>query len=70
MPALWTVPLLALTGVAAAVWLAGTSDSPLCDEQSWAQPHGAWHVLSALVLLGWFAAAARRGHVDDVTAAR
>ena len=29
-------------------------DSPLCDEQSLLQPHGLWHVLSALLLLGWF----------------
>jgi 1-acyl-sn-glycerol-3-phosphate acyltransferase len=52
--AVWTVPVLVLAAVAAAAWLAGTSQSPLCDADSWAQPHGAWHVLSALLLLTWF----------------
>jgi hypothetical protein len=62
LPAVWNVPLLALVAVAGAVWLAGTSGSPLCDEQSWAQPHGLWHLLSALMLLAWaFAAAAADG---------
>jgi hypothetical protein len=59
LPALWNVPLLALAAVAGVFWLAGTTGSPLCDERSWAQPHGAWHVLSALLLLAWVEAAAR-----------
>jgi 1-acyl-sn-glycerol-3-phosphate acyltransferase len=50
---IWTVPLLALGVVAAATWAAGTAGSPLCDEQSWLQPHGLWHVLSAVVVLAW-----------------
>jgi hypothetical protein len=58
LPRVWTVALLALAGVAAVTWLAGRTDGALCDEQSWLQPHGVWHVLSALVLLGWFANAA------------
>lgn len=58
LPAIWTVSLLGLGAGAAVTWLAGTSGSPLCDEQSWLQPHGAWHVLSALVLLAWMDAAA------------
>ena len=52
-PAVWNAPLLTLGAVAAGTWLAGTSASPLCDEQAWLQPHGAWHVLSALVVLAW-----------------
>lgn len=58
LAALWTAPLLVLVALAFAAWLAGTSDSPLCDEQSWLQPHGAWHVLSALVVLAWMDRAA------------
>ena len=52
-PAIWTARLVGLAGLAAVTWLAGTSGSPLCDTESWLQPHGAWHVLSALVLLAW-----------------
>ncbi len=54
----WTAPLLVLAGLAVITWLSGRPDSPLCDEDSWLQPHGAWHVLSALLLLAWFDAAA------------
>jgi glycerol-3-phosphate O-acyltransferase/dihydroxyacetone phosphate acyltransferase len=50
---IWHVPLLALGVAAAVTWAAGTSASPLCDAESWLQPHGLWHVLSALVALGW-----------------
>lgn len=50
---IWNVPLLALGVLAAVTWAAGTSDSPLCDAQSWLQPHGMWHVLSAVVVLVW-----------------
>ena len=57
LPRVWTVALLALAAVSAVTWLAGRTDGALCDEQSWLQPHGLWHVLSALVLLGWFASA-------------
>ena len=53
LPAVWNVPVVLLGAVAAATWLGGTSDSPLCDAQSWLQPHGVWHVLSALAILGW-----------------
>jgi hypothetical protein len=55
LPRVWTVSLLALAAVAAVTWMAGRTDGALCDEQSWLQPHGLWHVLSALLLLGWFA---------------
>ena len=58
LPAVWTAPVLALGATAVAAWLAGSSASPLCDESSWLQPHGAWHGLSALVVLAWMEAAA------------
>ncbi len=58
LPAVLTAPVLALGGSAVAAWLAGSSGSPLCDERSWLQPHGAWHVLSALVVLAWMNGAA------------
>lgn len=58
LPPVWGAPLCTLTAAASAFWILGTPDSPLCDERSWAQPHGAWHVLSALVLLAWFDTAA------------
>ena len=66
-PAVWTVPLLVLVGVAGAVWFTGSTDSPLCDEQSWLQPHGAWHVLTALLVLAWVdRAGATRAHPPRV----
>lgn len=55
---IWNPPLVVLVAIAGATWLAGTSRSPLCDEQSLLQPHGAWHVLSALVVLAWAGRAA------------
>lgn len=50
----WNVALIMLAALSAVSWWAGTRDSPLCDEQSLLQPHGLWHLLSALLLLGWF----------------
>ena len=49
----WNAPLLALAVGAGVVWTAGTPDSPLCDPGSWVQPHGLWHVLTAVLVLGW-----------------
>ena len=57
-PPVWTAPVLALGAIAMVAWLAGSSAGPLCDERSWLQPHGAWHVLSTLVVLAWMEAAA------------
>jgi hypothetical protein len=54
------VTTLALGALAGLAWVLGTSDSPLCAERSWAQPHGAWHILSALVMLVWVDRAAAR----------
>lgn len=45
--------MLLFAGVAVVAWAAGTPDSPICDERSLLQPHGVWHVLSALVILAW-----------------
>ena len=52
-PAVWTAALLLLAAGAVAAWVAGSTSSPLCDEQSWVQPHGAWHLLTALLLVAW-----------------
>ena len=49
----WTVALAGLLAIALAFWAAGASNSPICDGESWLQPHGVWHVLTALVLLAW-----------------
>jgi len=53
MPAVWTVPLLSLLGVALLAWAAGTPASPACRADSWLQPHALWHVLTAIVMLAW-----------------
>ena len=52
-PAVWNAALLALAAIAVVLWLTGTTDSPLCAEQSWLQPHGGWHVFTALLVLAW-----------------
>ena len=51
--AVWSLPLVVLTSGALAVWFAGSTDGALCDARSWAQPHGLWHVMTALVVVGW-----------------
>ena len=53
LPAVWNPASVALVGLALVAWVLGTADSPVCDAQSWAQPHALWHVLSALVALAW-----------------
>lgn len=52
-PGVWTVPVIVLGAIAAATWLLGQPNSPLCDDESWLQPHGFWHVLTAVVALAW-----------------
>lgn len=61
LAAVWNTPMLLLTALAVPAWLAGTPGSPICDEQSLVQPHGLWHLLTALLALAWAdrAAAAR-----------
>jgi hypothetical protein len=53
LPGVWNAASVILVGVAVLSWVLGTSDSPLCDADSWAQPHALWHLLSALVVLVW-----------------
>ncbi|GAG15087.1 unnamed protein product, partial [marine sediment metagenome] len=53
MTAVWNAPLLLLIGIALLSWAAGTTDSPACAADSWLQPHGLWHILTAVVLLAW-----------------
>jgi 1-acyl-sn-glycerol-3-phosphate acyltransferase len=53
LTAVWSLPLFVLGGVAIAMWVAGTPDSPVCDQDSWVQPHGVWHVLTAVLALAW-----------------
>ena len=53
LPGVWNAPLVALAVGAGVVWWAGTPGSPLCDPGSWVQPHGGWHLLTALLVLGW-----------------
>jgi hypothetical protein len=45
--------VLGLAGIGVVAWLLGRPDSPLCHPQSWAQPHGLWHLLSGLIVLAW-----------------
>ena len=53
MPAVWSWPLLTLGAIAIATWALGTPDSPVCREASWLQPHGLWHVLTAITAIAW-----------------
>jgi len=57
MSPVWTGGLLVLVAVAVGFWLFGTPTSPVCDSDSWVQPHGVWHVLTAVVALVWVDAA-------------
>ena len=57
---MWNLPLLVLTAAAVAAWVAGSVDGPLCDASSWAQPHGLWHVLTAVVVVRWAERGSRR----------
>jgi hypothetical protein len=58
MPPVVTLPLLVLTVVAGGAWVAGSSGSAVCAEDSWIQWHGLWHVLSAGLIVAWAARAA------------
>jgi glycerol-3-phosphate O-acyltransferase/dihydroxyacetone phosphate acyltransferase len=53
MTTVWSLPLALLSGVALLSWAAGTPNSPACDSTSWFQPHGLWHILTAVVMLAW-----------------
>jgi hypothetical protein len=45
--------VLGLAGFGIVAWVLGRPGSPLCDPGSWAQPHGLWHLVSALIVLAW-----------------
>jgi 1-acyl-sn-glycerol-3-phosphate acyltransferase len=64
LPAVWNAAIVVLVGIGVLSWVFGTSDSPLCDADSWAQPHALWHLLSALVLLAWVDLAAAAAMPD------
>ena len=51
--AVWTGGLVGLGALATGMWMVGRPGSTLCYSQAWLQPHGAWHVLSAMLLLAW-----------------
>ena len=53
MSAVWSWPLLGLGAFAISMWALGTPASPACDADSWLQPHGLWHVLTAIVAIAW-----------------
>jgi hypothetical protein len=61
LPSVIDGTVLGLAGLGICAWLLGRSDSPLCDPDSWAQPHGLWHLLSALIVLAWVVRASGRG---------
>ena len=47
------VSVAGLAALAAATYAAGRTSAPWCDPDSLAQPHAAWHVLSAAALALW-----------------
>jgi 1-acyl-sn-glycerol-3-phosphate acyltransferase len=51
---IWSTPLVALTAVALLTWYLGSAGSPVCEPTSSVQPHGAWHLMSAVVAVAWF----------------
>ena len=48
-------PAIAWVALAAAgvLNLLGRTGAPLCRPESWAQPHAAWHVLTAVAVSAW-----------------
>ncbi len=53
MTSVWSGPLLALSVIAVSMWGLGRPDSPVCEADSWLQPHSVWHLLTAIVALAW-----------------
>lgn len=61
-----TALLLTVVGaVAAATWILGRTDSPLCAPDATFQLHGVWHLLSAAVFALWWYVAERPAHRAD-----
>jgi hypothetical protein len=58
-----------LAVLAGAAYAAGRTGTPWCDPESLAQPHGAWHVLSAAALALWGTALWPAGSVSSDAAA-
>lgn len=50
---IWGPPLVSLLLIASVFWAGGTPDSPLCDAGSLLQPHGVWHLLTAVLVVVW-----------------
>ncbi len=61
----WTLPLLLLGAIAIATWALGSADSPICDGDAWLQPHGGWHLLTAVLTLAWVDSAYGALRPDD-----
>jgi 1-acyl-sn-glycerol-3-phosphate acyltransferase len=53
LPGVWSPALLVLGVAAIVAWLLGTPGSPVCDDGSWLQAHGLWHLLTAVLALAW-----------------
>lgn len=46
--------VIGIAAIAAATWILGRTDSPLCDPDDVIQLHGVWHLLSAAVFGLWW----------------
>ena len=55
--------VVVVLGVALAAQLLGRADGPLCEPESWLQPHALWHVLTAACLAVWIDRAAAGSRV-------
>lgn len=49
----WTASIVMFSVLAVGVWLLGTPASLACDPDSVVQPHGLWHVMTAIVPVLW-----------------
>lgn len=57
--------ILAVVAVAAAAWLLGRTDSPVCDPDAIVQFHGLWHLISATLFGLWWWLALWEPHVPS-----
>ena len=71
--AVWSFGLVSLACLAAVTWTLGRGDSPVCDPTALTQPHATWHLLTAVLILGWAdrtagaTASGRAGLLRDAT---